>query len=454
MPELDSFALWVKEVNQQAEQIDHKTPIEYLTYDQIDSLKLDLRTEQAVKHIKALHEHNKGNIAFTYCFEKYNFSNLKELSPYEVKKMLYSGQSLHISQSTFSGYQRLEQTAFSNSAIVLDIDFYNEKDLKGLPAVNVIELMRLEGLFEYPRPSYIINTGNGLNIVYLLKQLPVKNKYFKGNINLRKLVIDKLNKQFKGWGVDKATKDITRINKLPGTNNYKTNNQVEIIDYKCSDWNNLVRYDLRDLAYELDIKPIKKKLKKKKSSSNIKNLHNIYTLNYYRVKDIEYILTTRADIRGFREKGLFLYALHHLKAYNDLERLSNDIYEVNGSLSHPLTEKEIERRILRQLNRNYLKYNFKNDTLIEWLDITENEMGNLKTIISKHYQLEKKKTKQKQDRRNENGLTSREQSKQDTMKIISELKDKGYKRKDILSELDMSVDTYKWYLKEIKKLIK
>ena len=43
----NSFALFVEEMNNIVEKHDKNTPIEYLSYQDIDSLELDNRTEQA-----------------------------------------------------------------------------------------------------------------------------------------------------------------------------------------------------------------------------------------------------------------------------------------------------------------------------------------------------------------------------------------------------------------------
>ena len=52
--------------------------------------------------------------------------------------------------------------------------------------------------------------------------------------------------------------------------------------------------------------------------------------------------------------------------------------------------------------------------------------------------------------RNEAGLTKREQAKQDTMTRVRDLKEQGYKQKEIADLLGVSVDTVKNDRKSIK----
>ena len=62
----------------------------------------------------------------------------------------------------------------------------------------------------------------------------------------------------------------------------------------------------------------------------------------------------------------------------------------------------------------------------------------LRTIFSKRIKLSRFNAKRKEDRRNENGLTSREQQKQDRLNMIKELLSKGMNQSNIAKELGIS----------------
>ncbi|MCW6108686.1 DNA-binding response regulator, partial [Clostridium sporogenes] len=90
-------------------------------------------------------------------------------------------------------------------------------------------------------------------------------------------------------------------------------------------------------------------------------------------------------------------------------------------------------------------YNYKNDTLIEKLNITDEEMKIFETIISKkevrRRDNQKNKIRQKAKRRNEKGLTKRQQEKLNKESKIKELIKKGYNKAEIARELNLNKST-------------
>ena len=114
----------------------------------------------------------------------------------------------------------------------------------------------------------------------------------------------------------------------------------------------------------------------------------------------------------------------------------------------PLLDKEVERDT-RSAEKYYAekKYKYSNDKLIEILDITEQEQKEFKTIIST-----KEKYRRNNGRRtprNENGLTKREQEKQDRINIIKNLLEKGLNKSKIAKELGISRQAISKLCKEI-----
>ncbi|MCY6371237.1 helix-turn-helix domain-containing protein [Clostridium ganghwense] len=82
-------------------------------------------------------------------------------------------------------------------------------------------------------------------------------------------------------------------------------------------------------------------------------------------------------------------------------------------------------------------------------------MKELKTIISdkevKRRTNIRTSNHHKKKRRNEKGLTKREQEKLEKLNIVKQLKDKGYKQKEIAKEIGVSIRMVKVYYKEVKK---
>ena len=93
-------------------------------------------------------------------------------------------------------------------------------------------------------------------------------------------------------------------------------------------------------------------------------------------------------------------------------------------------------------------YVYSNKTLIEELGIEQEEMKDLRTIFNREEKLRRKNEKRKKDRRNENGLNSREQAKCNNIIAVGTLSEKGFKNKDIVIELGLTKGTVSKYLKE------
>ena len=90
-------------------------------------------------------------------------------------------------------------------------------------------------------------------------------------------------------------------------------------------------------------------------------------------------------------------------------------------------------------------YWYKNETLIDRLCITKSEQKHMKTIIGTDEKYKRKNIKRNQARRNNNGLTQREQQKQDLINNIKELKEQGLKQKEVADKLKKSLRTIKVY---------
>ena len=67
------------------------------------------------------------------------------------------------------------------------------------------------------------------------------------------------------------------------------------------------------------------------------------------------------------------------------------------------------------------------------------------TIISTRVKYDRKNKKRTESRRNSEGLTSREQQKQDLIKKIQILKNQGLKQKEVSEKLNKSIRTIKNY---------
>lgn len=137
-------------------------------------------------------------------------------------------KDFYMSQNTFI-FHRREENWLSLGALYLDYD--NPMENYGLEpqqlAVELISLCDAEGI---PRPSYIMSSGIGLNLVWLHSyRYRPKNREKIGALSRWKAVEAELHRRFakNGKKPDSAVKDVTRIFRIAGTVNSKNGATVQ-----------------------------------------------------------------------------------------------------------------------------------------------------------------------------------------------------------------------------------
>ncbi|MGU9020399.1 DNA-binding response regulator, partial [Clostridium perfringens] len=233
-----------------------------------------------------------------------------------------------------------------------------------------------------------------------------------------------------------------RILRVPGSINSKSKTVVNILDeYEYV-------YDLREIqnGFLPELKPYEKK---KGRPSKINYIYRERSLYYGRIQDIIKLCELREyDLKGHRELILFLYRYYLCSFTEDIEKALNDVLELNSMFRQALSEREVIRAT-RSAERCYLdknkQYKYKNETLIELLEITEEEQKYMTIIISKKEYKRRDRVYQKkkyQEQLKVQGKLSEKQKIYNRRKKIKVLLDKGLKQKDICLQLNISKLTY------------
>ena len=225
-----------------------------------------------------------------------------------------------------------------------------------------------------PRPNLILDSGRGLafNMAFKFstnKALPL----WKALKNIYIVVL-------KPFGADRQALDPTRVLRVPGSINSKSNTTVKVIeqyDYI---------YDLREIQKEFLPEFEERKANKKGRPSKTVFIHRERSLYYARIQDIIKLCELREyDLKGHRELILFLYRYYLCYFLEDTKKALEDVLELNREFVYPLSETEVIRAT-RSAEKVYLSkdkdYKYKNETLIELLAITELEETHMSTIIS------------------------------------------------------------------------
>ena len=382
----------------------------------------------------------------------------------DVVEQLEGETDTYIAPNTmYKPFRRVENIR-QFRALYIDID--GVEDDQVACAYKILELAENK---EIPKPTMIVNSGRGIHVYWRIKNAPYGALYTWQELE------DYLYYKLKHLGADMAATDGARILRLPGTINSKNNAKCRAL------WiDNEIEYSMYDLREEyLNYKPKGKQLEieevKKKTSNKViaNSFFNAYSLHMTRSSDILKLCNLRKyNVKGYRNMILHCFAYWKGIYIRDEEELAKEVIDLNNSFREPLKESEVnsilrcipkaikkfidyeqglrsgERKKVTKGMRDKEGYWYKNETLIERLDITEHEQSILKTIIGT--QEKYRRNNIKRTPRNEKGLTSREQQKQDTIKAVKELYEKGYKQVEIVKELKLTKGRVSQIIKSLR----
>lgn len=371
----------------------------------------------------------------------YNVQALQD--PYRLQAILKSQYFSNINDMMYSlnCYNNMskctENTLFSLQNFALDIDF-NTDEYTIKQVINIIKKMYKDE--QIPVPN-ILEFGHRIRLIYSIEDVAVK-KGSKRAINLINKIAKEINNRLPKK-LNSSVQALTTYGRIIGSINTKKNKkiQAQII--------NPNKYILRELQQSL-LQPLKVKTYKKKNSKTI-NLNNIYTLNLSRLADLEKIQKIRQD--GFREILCYLYRNYCILANFSEEETWEKLKKFNANFTNPLSEKFLNTNT-KNINRK--QYNHKNVTILELLDISEEEEEILKlsTIITDKEKKKRKRIYNKEyykESLEKAGRTFKQEKLDEVYEKIISLKNKGMKNKDIAIQLELNLKTLERYITKIRK---
>ena len=393
-----------------------------------------------VEYIDRVHGNSKGWITRS-CIDENGYSqwHYKYL---ELKETDLTGENIYITLNTFYKPCRRLECIKELNFLYIDLDYYKTKYTKEQVIMNLEENYFNKII---PATNYILDSGRGLALLWNINKVPSKA------LPLWKAIQEYLYKQLKEFGADRQALDATRILRVPGSINSKSKTVVSIID----EYDYI--YDLREIQKEY-LPELKPKEKKKGRPKKINYVYRERSLYFARIQDIIKLCELREyDLRGHREIILFLYRYYLCSFTEDVQKALEDVLELNSMFRYPLKENEVIRATMSAekcyLDKNK-EYKYKNDTLIELLEITEYEETYMSTIISKNEykrrHREREKNRYLEKLKADGKIKEKDKLLQRRIKI-KDLLAEGLEQKDICLRLNISKRTYirdRKYLRE------
>ena len=363
-----------------------------------------------------------------------------EYDDYQEVVNKYKGYyDIYATQNTISNsYTRTNKDVLQLRSLYIDIDKVKSTE----EVIGIINKLVIDE--SVPKPHKIIFSGRGLHIKWFLKDYAgTSQKNMKVWNRLEEYLIKILKNSLKEIAeVDLKVKDPTRILRIEGTINSKNDEVV-----RCLVDNNHKLYDLYDLYNKYTPYKPQKATEEKKSNKGIKLLKSKSTLNYARFKDLNKILELRDyDLTGIRNSFLMFYTTYYILVNNssyeetlqEIKIISSRIKSKNYTSLSEL--KGFVRNGLKKVeeHKEGKKVLPKSETIIEWLEITEEEQRELITLKSKEIKQENNNIQRRNKRRNKEGLTP----KQAELKVLKDkvlnLKEQGLSNVKIAEKLKCS----------------
>ena len=384
----------------------------------------------AIEHMDFMHGTSRGWITMAQKDSQTNRFRQYHYTAEEIAANLaeWNGENVYFSQNTFYKPKRAIDTIQELRSIYVDLDTYT----KGLDPEWVLGKLDFEYFGQtLPNPNMVLMSGRGLVLNWHIEPAPYMA------LPLWKAIETHFIKVLEDLGADPKASDPTRIFRLAGTINSK-NGALVTAEYRHS-----YRYELRQLQYDYlpELTPAPK-TKKKKPGRKTKVVHmfNVYSLHLARTMDIAKLVELRkGEVGNCREMMCFLYRYWTACYSNDPQHALDETIALNNEFKYPLQEREVIRatksaekaweaksnaaadKIAKELGYKGAGYNLKNETIINWLNISEDEQVHLVTIIGAKEKRRRNAKAMKLKRRAEGAMDRQEYLMQEKEKKLTKV---------------------------------
>lgn len=408
--------------------------------------------------------------------------------------LVINGKDVFVAPNSYANDRNRQKNNIRHlNAFFIDIDYQKvSKYKKQAPQIIVKYILHQCKQHEMPLPSFIVSTGHGLHIWWMLT-VPVDSRF----IRVWDEIQNQIYLEFKSFGADSAAKDGSRYLRVPGTINAKNEKEVREVSVayvnparKYVKFSSMYRWAARhheivwlgnlrtistDIARNTPLHIVKelvdsgkvkvparaafkpfipnepandisipsaevrvmRRSRRTETEEECSRRHQVkaMSVNPMRLDDLGTLVTIRkGHMTGQRE--LFLHHYRNTLARCGIygQKQEQKIREMNSQFTEPLPEYEI-KNILKQ----YKLYMAKNETIIRDLAITPAEQTMMRTI----YGPEEKERRRLQ--KNKCGMSGEERIKSTCAKIMKYLA-LGKSNSEIAALLSCTTRTVRNYI--------
>lgn len=335
----------------------------------------------------------------------------------------------------------------------------------------ILEHCHQEGI---PEPSEIMYSGRGLYLKWFLKKAIPSQALPRW-----KTIEATLVNLFSEYGADQGVKDASRVLRMEGSINTKSGELVRIIyptkdvpllyDFEylhkellpfCREDLNLMRHERSKLHEDREV--LKKNIQAVSGGRNTTGLRKLSALqlNWDRLSDLRALAAMRGGVKvGMRDTFLFLATCFSAWVVADLHK---EVVALAREFAPGLSQTEVYGYASTAISRtnaartgkleiwNGMKvdprYKFRNQTLIDWLEIQSHEENKMTTIISQDEAAERHRKRNRKFSDRATYLQTSEIRRNEARRLRA----KGRSIREIAVELKCSPGAVQNYLKHEK----
>jgi hypothetical protein len=347
--------------------------------------------------------------------KKHRFYGLNDLDAL-LKEAKKRKTDVYLSLNAFEYGSRTTKALKQIRNIGVDLDCY-KVNVSVPKALEEIKQLIIKG--KIPNPNLVIFSGRGLQLIYSISGGAAPAMAF-----LTQYITTQYIAELKHLGADTAATDVTRVFRLPYSINGRNGQQVTVEIWRT------LEYSLEELySYCTPLERRRKPVKRRKGTVSIltpkRGLKTLYSLNTARKNDLELLVALRNGNIEKRNVLTYIYAytvaliLKNKQATIDFALQLNDRFqepqktsEVKRTAGNAYDDameffEEFQKRDFRMWysTRDGIKRPMKNETIIEELEITPEEMQQMTTLIDGN-EKQKRDTERKRKKR---GSVTREE---------------------------------------------